>query len=98
LAGQGFNMNLRDIKILSEIIQNRIDLGLPLDCSVYDEFEKTTKHYNFIFSFGVDFIHEFFKIDNQFKSNYSNKLLKLVNSNKLFNNLVSKYADKGLGI
>ena len=29
LAGQGFNMTLRDIKILSNIIQNRIDLGLP---------------------------------------------------------------------
>jgi 2-octaprenyl-6-methoxyphenol hydroxylase len=95
LAGQGFNMSLRDIKILSEIIQNRIDLGLPLDCSVYDEFEKITKHYNFIFSFGVDFIHEFFKFDNMFKNNYSNKLVKFFGKNKLFNRLMSNYADQG---
>ena len=31
LAGQGFNMTIRDIKILNDIIQNKIDLGLPLD-------------------------------------------------------------------
>jgi len=98
LAGQGFNMNLRDIKILSKIIQNRIDLGLPLDSTIYEEFEKTTKHLNFIFSFGIDFIHEFFKFDNKFKNNYSNKLLKFISKNKLFNNFASKYADKGLVI
>ena len=57
-----------------------------------------TKHYNFVFSFGIDFINEFFKIDNRFKNNYSNKLLKFINHNKLFNSLVSKYADKGLAI
>ena len=27
LAGQGFNMTIRDIKVLSKIIQNKIDLG-----------------------------------------------------------------------
>ena len=31
LAGQGFNMTIRDIKILNDIIQKKIDLGLPLD-------------------------------------------------------------------
>ena len=98
LAGQGFNMTLRDIKILSKIIQNRMDLGLPIDYSICKEFEKSTKHLNYIFSFGIDFIHEFFKFDNKYKNNYSNKLLKFVSKNKLFNNLVSKYADKGLTI
>ena len=33
LAGQGFNMTLRDIKIFSEIIHERLNLGLPLDIS-----------------------------------------------------------------
>ncbi len=40
LAGQGFNMTIRDIRILSEIIQNKIDLGLQLDSIVLDEFQK----------------------------------------------------------
>ena len=31
LAGQGFNMTLRDIKVLSKIIQKKIDLGIQLD-------------------------------------------------------------------
>ena len=34
LAGQGFNMTLRDIKVLSKIIQDRIDLGLELNFEV----------------------------------------------------------------
>ena len=40
LAGQGFNMTIRDIKILNNIIKNKIDLGLPIDSSVNNEFEK----------------------------------------------------------
>ena len=34
LAGQGLNMTIRDIKILSELIDKKIDLGLCLDNSV----------------------------------------------------------------
>jgi 2-octaprenyl-6-methoxyphenol hydroxylase len=40
LAGQGFNMTIRDIKVLVNIIQNRLNLGLPLDSSVNEQFEK----------------------------------------------------------
>jgi len=43
LAGQGFNMNIRDIEVLSKIIQERIDLGMQLDSSILDEFEKKRK-------------------------------------------------------
>jgi len=95
LAGQGFNMTLRDIKILSKIIQNRIDLGMELNSSIYEEFEKKTKHFNFIFSSGIDFIHEFFKLDNKYKNNYSTKFLKFIGKNKIFNKLIFKYADEG---
>jgi len=98
LAGQGFNMTLRDIKIFSKIIQNRIDLGLSLDHSIYSEFEKKTKHLNFIFSSSIDFIHEFFKFDNKYKNIYSKNLLKFIGGNKFLNKLVSKYADQGLVI
>jgi len=98
LAGQGFNMTLRDIKILSQIIQERLDLGLQIDHSVYEDFEKKTKHFNFIFSFGNDFIYEFFKFDNKYKNNYLNQLVKFFGKNKLFNKIASKYADQGLSI
>ena len=98
LAGQGFNMTLRDIKILSQIIQERLDLGLQIDHSVYEDFEKKTKHFNFIFSSGNDFIYEFFKFDNKYKNNYLNQLVKFLGKNKLFKNIASKYADQGLSI
>ena len=58
LAGQGFNMTIRDIKFL-DIIKNKLDLGLPLDKSVNIEFENKVKHKNFIFSNGVDLIMNF---------------------------------------
>ncbi len=98
LAGQGFNMTLRDIKILSKIIKERVDLGLPINNSVYEDFEKKTKHLNFIFSSGNDFIYEFFKFDNKYKNNYLNQLVKFLGKNKLFNNIASKYANQGLSI
>ena len=55
LAGQGFNMTIRDIKILSQIIQNKIDLGMQLDISILSDFEKKTKNKNLIFSSGGRF-------------------------------------------
>ena len=76
LAGQGFNMTIRDIKILLEIIQNKIDLGLPINSSVNQEFQKNTKHRNFIFSNGIDFIYEFF--------NYESKILRIIFPFKFF--------------
>ena len=95
LAGQGFNMTLRDIKTLSKIINKRIDLGLELNYSIYEEFEKKTKHLNIAFASGIDFIYEFFKFDNKFKNKYSSKLLKVFGKNKTFTKFFTKYADKG---
>ena len=96
LAGQGFNMTLRDIKILSRIINQRIDLGLELDHSIYEEFEKNTKHFNLVFASGIDFIHEFFKLDNKFTNKFTNELFKILGKNKIFKSFFSNYADKGL--
>jgi len=98
LAGQGFNMTIRDIKILSNIINNRINLGLQIDFSIYEEFEKLTKHHNYIFSTGIDLIHEFFKFNGKFSNNYQNKILKYIGKNKTINNIISSYADHGFRI
>ena len=70
LAGQGFNMTIRDIKTLLEIINNKLNLGLPIDSSVCKEFEKKTRHKNFIFSTGIDFTYEFFNLERRIKSNF----------------------------
>jgi 2-octaprenyl-6-methoxyphenol hydroxylase len=96
LAGQGFNMTIRNIKILSRIIQNKIDLGIQLDSSILIEFEKKTKSKNFIFSQGIDFIHEVFNFDKKTRGKGFNNFLKIMGSNKNLTNYLIKFADKGL--
>jgi 2-octaprenyl-6-methoxyphenol hydroxylase len=96
LAGQGFNMTNRDIKVLLEIIKDRLDVGLPLDSSVNREFQKKLRHKNFIFSNGVDLIYEFFNIERQIKSSFLSKSVKLISQQPLINNLFRKIADKGV--
>ncbi len=96
LAGQGFNMTIRDIKILSEIIKNKLDLGLPMNSSINMEFEKSAKHRNLIFSNGVDFVHEFFNFESKMKNNFLSKSIKKINQNPLINKMFTKIADKGI--
>ena len=96
LAGQGFNMTIRDIRVLSEIIQNKIDLGIQLDSSILSDFEKETKNKNFVFSYSVDFIYELFNFDKKNKYMSFNKILKVVGKNKNIINYFIKLADKGL--
>ena len=96
LAGQGFNMTIRDIKILSLIIQNRIELGLQLDESVFSEFEKKTKNKNFLFSKSIDFIYEVFNFDKKIKSKSFDNILKNIGKNSKLTNYFIKLADKGI--
>ena len=96
LAGQGFNMTIRDIKILLEIIQNKIDLGLPINSSVNQEFQRNTKHKNFIFSSGIDIIYEFFSYEGKIKNNLLINTLKYFGNKNVINNMLKKIADNGL--
>tara|TARA_B100000579_G_scaffold12248_1_gene9020 strand:- start:6839 stop:7903 length:1065 start_codon:yes stop_codon:yes gene_type:complete len=98
LAGQGFNMTIRDIKILSSLIDQKIELGLELDESLFYDFQKKTKHLNYIFGMGVDFIHEFFKIDAKTKNILSNSIFGLLGKNKLLQKYANLIADKGINI
>ena len=96
LAGQGFNMTIRDIKVLSLIVQKKIDLGIQLDSSILSEFENETKIKNFLFSNSIDFIYEVFNFDKKIKNKNFNKVLKIIGKNKSLTNFFTKIADKGL--
>ena len=96
LAGQGFNMTIRDIKVLSQIIKKRLDVGLSLDSSVNSEFQKKIKHKNFIFSNGIDLIHEFFNIERKTRTNFLSKSVKLIGNHPSINRMFTKIADKGV--
>ena len=96
LAGQGFNMTIRDIKILNNIIQNKIDLGLSLDSTLNKEFEKNQKHKNYLFSTGVDLIHEFFNLERKTKNDFLSKSIQKINKNPSINKILTKIADQGI--
>ena len=96
LAGQGFNMTIRDIENIIEIIKYKIDLGLPLDKSINCEFEKKTKHKNLIFSNAIDFIYEFFNIERKTKNIFLSKSIQVLGKNPTINKMFKILADKGL--
>ena len=96
LAGQGFNMTIRDINILINIINNKIYLGLPLDNSVNKEFEKNMKHKNYLFSNGIDFIYEFFNFERKLNNKILSQSVKLLGRNTYLNKIFTQIADKGV--
>ena len=98
LAGQGFNMTIRDIKTFLEIIENRNNLGLSLDYSINSEFENKTKHKNFIFANGIDFIHEFFNFERKIQNNTLSKSIQFLGKQTSINKVFTNLADKGINI
>ena len=98
LAGQGFNMSLRDIKLLSELINERINLGLDIDSSIYYQFQKKIQDKNFIFSTSIDWVYELFNFESKINSNILSKSIKIIGKNKYLNSFFKKFADEGLRI
>ena len=96
LAGQGFNMTIRDIIDLSKIIDDKISLGLELNSSIFYEFEKITKHKNFLFSQTIDLIYNLFNQERKFNSNFVSQSIKYLGSNRHLNKVFTKFADEGL--
>ena len=96
LAGQGFNMSIRDIKELLKLIKFRKNHGLDIDKSICTDFEKNTKHKNYIFSNSIDFLYEFFNFESKNKSNLLSKVVQVLGKNNKANKLFTKFADEGI--
>ena len=96
LAGQGFNMSIRDIKEIIKLIKIKIDLGLDLDNSICTDFEKKTRHKNYIFSSGIDFVYEYFNFENKVNNNFLSKTVKQFGKNKILNEYFKRFADNGI--
>tara|TARA_B100000459_G_scaffold122718_1_gene75322 strand:- start:1020 stop:2081 length:1062 start_codon:yes stop_codon:yes gene_type:complete len=88
LAGQGFNMTIRDIKSLSNILDENIKLGIDDGEIIAQKFQEKNKHLNFIYGLGIDTINTFFNLDSKLKNNLSEPIFKLLKGNKILN----KYA------
>ena len=96
LAGQGFNMSIRDIKLLSRLIDEKINNGLDIDSSVCHEFQKKSQDKNYIFSTGIDWIYELFNFEGKINSNLLSKSINVIGKNKFINSFFKKFADSGL--
>ena len=96
LAGQGFNMSLRDIKLLSELIDEKINIGLDLDDSICCEFQKKAQDKNLIFSAGIDWVYELFNFKSKINTRLISKTINIIGKNKSINSVFKNFADNGL--
>ena len=91
-------MTIRDIKIFLKIIENKTNLGLPIDYSINSEFENKKKHKNLIFTNGIDLIHEFFNYERKINNNTLSKSIQYLGRNSYINKVFISLADKGIYI
>jgi 2-octaprenyl-6-methoxyphenol hydroxylase len=98
LAGQGFNMTIRDIQDLNNLIDLKLKNGLELDSSICEDFQNTTRHKNYLFSSGIDFIYEFFNLETKMNNNIISKSVRLIGKNKFLNRSFKNIANSGFKI
>ena len=96
VAGQGFNLILRDIIKLNEYMYNNMSLGLPIkDSLIIEKFVNTRKPENLLFGLGISFTNNFFK-HNEKTFPIKEFILKDINKFKLLKDLSIKVSDKGI--
>ena len=98
LAGQGFNMTIRDIQDLSNLIDLKLKNGLEVDNSICVDFQNNTRHKNYLFSSGIDFIYEFFNLETKMDNNIISKSVRLIGKNKFLNRTFKNLANRGFKI
>ena len=97
LAGQGFNMIIRDLEILEQILKSKIDLGLDLgDTIALNEFSERVKYKNFVFANSIDLTHYIFSKKNTFFKKIRNFTLDQINQQTKVKNFFLTVADRGL--
>ena len=88
VAGQGFNLVLRDIKKLKEIIKYYVGLGISIKNSyALNDFYNSRKPENTIMSLGVDATYRFFK-QNKYLDPFKEIIIKNIKNNDILKNLV----------
>ena len=99
LAGQGFNMILRDLEILEKIFKNKISLGLDIGSNdTLEEFSNKSKPRNFIYSFGIDLTKNIFSFNKKSYKFARNEIIKKINKNKFVKDFFLKVADNSLNL
>ena len=96
IAGQGFNLVLRDIMKLKKLINKNIKLGMLIkESSLLKDFYQARKPENTVVGLGIDLTNSFFK-ENKFFSPLKDILLKNVDNFQFVKKISQKISDKGL--
>ena len=98
IAGQGFNLVLRDIKKLKDILEYYSRLGISIKNSyALKDFYSQRKPENIIFGLGVDAAHNFFK-QNRYLDPFKEIILKNIGKNNIIKKISKIISNKGLSI
>ena len=98
MAGQGFNLVIRDIKKLNDLMHKALKIGLSLKNSyILEDFYHARKPENTILGLGIDLTNVFFK-NNKFFSQIKKKILNNNNNFKFIKKISQIISDKGITI
>ena len=96
LAGQGFNMILRDLQSLKKSLKSKIDIGLDIGSSdILTEYTNQIKPRNLIYCLGIDSIKNLFAKDHQTLKSIRNFLISKLNNNNFVKKYLYNIADRG---
>ena len=89
--GQSFNMTLRDLICLKNILEEKINLGLDIGSNdTLSEFSNKTKPRNFSFSIGSDILKNVLSFKKP-----RNEIFKILNKSSFVKDIVFDVANKG---
>ena len=96
LAGQGFNLILRDIEKLDELITYNLKLGLSIkDSNIPKDLSDSRKPENLLMGLGIDTTREFFK-SNKYLDPIKENMLNNFSKSKLLKEITKRIANLGL--
>ena len=98
VAGQGFNLILRDINKLQEIFKYYTGLGMSLkSTAALEDFTNKRKAENIITGIGIDITHNFFK-QNKLLDPFKETILKNISKNNTLKKISKYISNQGLSI
>ena len=98
VAGQGFNLIMRDIKKLKEVLKYYTDLGISIkSSSALEDFSSNRKSENIITGLGIDLTHNFFK-QNKLLEPIKEVILKNFLKNDILKKISKFISNQGLSI
>ena len=96
LAGQGFNLILRDIEKLNELISNNLRLGLTIkDSNIPKDLSDSRKPENLLMGLGIDTTRKFFK-SNKYLDPIKENILNNFSKSTLLKKITKRVANLGL--